>query len=230
MKAQSIETIKNKIRNQSTDEILQAIAAIGGGYDIPEEQKLVRACLYDVIEEREGSEAVEMLIEQMSGEAIDEMVEQVTSNEVIHLKLQVTEYCPEEMRVVEHKDLGLFTVQSFSKIVGDWIVNAEWKSLDAAIQDCKNWYPNPNQAEEKSIPAQPESAAIVEGQTIEIDYVQYIVKNVETIEEIERDYPNTAKQMNGKVAARLLVQRPKGKKLYAVTAFVSGQFSKPLSI
>jgi hypothetical protein len=58
MKVQSIDTIKNKIRNQSTDEILAAIVAIGGGYDIPEEQKLVRACLYDVYEERLGEDEV----------------------------------------------------------------------------------------------------------------------------------------------------------------------------
>ena len=58
----TIETLKNKIRSYSTDMILSCVQQIGGGH-VDHDQRMVRACLLDIYQEREGEEMVEMLLE-----------------------------------------------------------------------------------------------------------------------------------------------------------------------
>lgn len=59
-----IDTIKARIRTQSTKTIVQCIYEIGGG-NITEDQRLVRACLLDVYEEREGEDALDLILDDL---------------------------------------------------------------------------------------------------------------------------------------------------------------------
>lgn len=58
----TIETIKTRIRTQSTDTILSCVMNIGGG-QVSTEERIVRACLLDVYQEREGEEAIDALLD-----------------------------------------------------------------------------------------------------------------------------------------------------------------------
>jgi len=59
---------------------------------------------------------------------------------MIHLQLPITEYRPEEMRVVE---LGERCFSVESKPRDRWISHKTWGTLEDAILDCVNWYKNP---------------------------------------------------------------------------------------
>ena len=58
------ETIKIRIRSQSTETILQCAMLMGGGR-LNQDQSLVRACLLDVYGEREGEEAQDALMDAL---------------------------------------------------------------------------------------------------------------------------------------------------------------------
>jgi hypothetical protein len=62
--AAHITEIKNRIRNQSTEMILECITMIGGG-NVATEERMVRACLLDIYQEREGEEAIDALLETL---------------------------------------------------------------------------------------------------------------------------------------------------------------------
>ena len=57
-----MENIKNKIREMTTQQIFECVVIIGGG-QVDEEHRLVRACLLDIYQEREGEGAVDALLE-----------------------------------------------------------------------------------------------------------------------------------------------------------------------
>lgn len=58
----AIETIKTQIRTQDTDTILSCIMQIGGG-QVDTKERMVRACLIDIYEEREGQDATDTLLD-----------------------------------------------------------------------------------------------------------------------------------------------------------------------
>ena len=61
----AIDTIKNSIRTQTTEMILDCIMNIGGGILENQEERMVRACLMDVYEERTSSEELDVLLDKL---------------------------------------------------------------------------------------------------------------------------------------------------------------------
>jgi len=63
-------------------------------------------------------------------------------NKPIHdcyMVLPKTSYRPEVMDVV--KVGKMFVIRTYSEIQKVYIIQAEHRTLEAAIQDCLNWYP-----------------------------------------------------------------------------------------
>jgi hypothetical protein len=63
--APAIETMRAKARTQDTETLIEAVGLIGGTHTISDESKLARAVMLDVIEEREGAELVEELMDAL---------------------------------------------------------------------------------------------------------------------------------------------------------------------
>ena len=61
---------------------------------------------------------------------------------MIRLHLLITDYRPEEMRVVE-RGKRCFSVESKRRDRTNWVEQKAWGNLEDAILDCVNWYPNP---------------------------------------------------------------------------------------
>ena len=60
-----IKALKDRIRTQPTKLIVESIELIGGGYDVSENERRIRACLFDIYEEREGEDAVDALMDKI---------------------------------------------------------------------------------------------------------------------------------------------------------------------
>jgi hypothetical protein len=59
-----IESMKSRIREQSTDLIVEALMLMPGeSASMPAEALATRACLLDIYEEREGEDAVDAMME-----------------------------------------------------------------------------------------------------------------------------------------------------------------------
>jgi hypothetical protein len=59
-----IESMKSRIREQSTDLIIEALMLMPGeSTGMPAEALAARACLLDIYEEREGEDAVDAMME-----------------------------------------------------------------------------------------------------------------------------------------------------------------------
>jgi hypothetical protein len=59
-----MEKLINKVRNITTEQILEAVALIGGGQVSPE-KGMVRAAMIEVFMEREGEEAADALMDSL---------------------------------------------------------------------------------------------------------------------------------------------------------------------
>ena len=59
-----IDILKNQIRAEETQTLVDALMLIGGGY-VSEDQRMVRACLLDIYQERNGEEATLELSDQI---------------------------------------------------------------------------------------------------------------------------------------------------------------------
>ena len=68
-------------------------------------------------------------------------------------------------------------------------------------------------------------------QTVKIDCITYSVVQSRTPEQMEQEYPNTARAMRqNNIALDLILQRPNGKKLYSAVYYRSGVFSRVIPL
>lgn len=62
--AGKMETLKNKVREMTTAQIVESVKLIGGGH-VDTDRRMVRAALIDVYAEREGEEAADALMDEI---------------------------------------------------------------------------------------------------------------------------------------------------------------------
>lgn len=60
-----MEQLKEAIRTKTTDIILECIIQIGGAFDVTKEQRIVRAALLSVYEERTSGDEVDALMDMI---------------------------------------------------------------------------------------------------------------------------------------------------------------------
>lgn len=58
----AIDAVKNRLSQYSTEAIESVIREIGGGWVADEYRRMVRACAYDVIEQRHGIDRVDAIM------------------------------------------------------------------------------------------------------------------------------------------------------------------------
>ena len=60
-----MDKLLNKTRTHSTDQILKALAVIGGSSRVTAEEQMVRAAMIEVFAEREGEDAADELMDTL---------------------------------------------------------------------------------------------------------------------------------------------------------------------